>query len=193
MKKSVFLLALVIVVLVCSCSTLNSPEKTLKEKGYAILFNPTDNDYSFNVSAEEINRIGTIENHSALIMEKIPHGAELKVYDINSGSWLESEIPELKIVKVNRKTINVTVPILAMENDGLTLLDTWTRTLSREFDETKDPLTVSPNVIYTEDRSWLSSDAEIKPKKRNILWIILGTALGITSGLVITGLVVSNT
>ena len=176
MKRCVFLLALVIAVLVCSCSTLKSPEKTLKEKGYAILFNPTDNDYSFKVAAKDINRIGTIENHSALIVEKIPNGAEIKVYDTNSDSWLEAEIPELSILSVKRETIDATVPVLAMEKDGLSLIDTWTRTLSRNFDETKESLTVIPNVVYTEDRSWLSVDEEPKPRKRRWFLLIIGIA-----------------
>lgn len=178
MKKYVILLALVVIVFVCSCSTLNSPEKTLKEKGYAILFNTTDKDYSFKVAAEDINRIGTIENHSALIVEKIPHGAELKVYDVKTEVWFEAEIPELQIVDVERENINATVPVLAVENDGLTLLDTWTRTLSRDFDPEKEALTVSPNVVYTEDRSWLSVDNEVEPKKKHILAIILGSLAG---------------
>lgn len=178
MKKYAILLALVVIVLVCSCSTLNSPEKTLKEKGYAILFNTTDKDYSFKVDAEDVSRIGTVESHSALVVEKIPKGAELKVYDAKSNLWFETQIPELEIVDVNRESINATVPVLAMENDGLTLMDTWTRTLSRDFDEEKEALNISADVLYTEDRSWSSADSKIEPPRKHILAIILGSLAG---------------
>ena len=180
MKKLLFLGILALSVVLCSCTTIyKTPEETLQEKGSAILVNVTDKNYSFKLDSDRISTTGTVGTHSAMTVEKVANGAKLKIYDTESGSWIESEIPKLQIVDSEEDSVTVTMPVLTLENGSIRLEDTWTRKIPRDSEDSEEVLS-SPEINAGSD--WQTSNYpwnnpygnEANQGGKGLLYILLG-------------------